>query len=558
MWKNLLSYGNRIQTYEFSEDPKLVLVEGENGTGKSTIKEAMTVSAYGKSAIRKMKDLPNWINKAAYTYNEIETDSGDTIVIERGIDPTFIEIKLNGVRHNLPDKRKVDDFIENEILNLNFSIFCNTISLSFDDFKSFVNLSPSDKRKIVDPIFGIDILSDMRNEAKQSLKNVKKNLEISTSQTAKNKELLDNAISELDKLNSKISKSINEKENSIKDEITDAETKKESYKSNFNNLNEKIKDITKKSNDLNSSMIESSTKIISFNEKLELYDKNKCPHCLSDLTGVASEEIKKLIEQNIKTEQALYDKMTSNMKKVKELVKKINQDLSTTRSDYYSAKSTVESLKKQLEGLKNDTQDDQKESIMKIMEKINSDLEQSKNESLKYQEESEIFESLEEVLSDSGIKRSLIDKIIPILNNRIEEISERLDFKFSFSFDCDFNPVIDYLGREISPESLSTGQRKKMNLIVLLSFIELIKMKHGSLNVMFLDEIFSGLDKKNVYKAIEILREYADNYKMTIFVVSHETLPQEFFDDRVIVKMNNHFSEIEVVSNSKKDEKLLV
>ena len=110
----------------------------------------------------------------------------------------------------------------------------------------------------------------------------------------------------------------------------------------------------------------------------------------------------------------------------------------------------------------------------------------------------------------------------------------------------------------MSPESLSTGQRKKMNLIVLLSFIELIKMKHGNMNVMFLDEIFSGLDKNNVWKAIEILREYADTYNMTIFVVSHESLPEEFFDERISVTMPNHFSEISISSNINVDNKTLV
>jgi DNA repair exonuclease SbcCD ATPase subunit len=100
---------------------------------------------------------------------------------------------------------------------------------------------------------------------------------------------------------------------------------------------------------------------------------------------------------------------------------------------------------------------------------------------------------------------------------------------------------------EVSPQSLSSGQRKKMNLIVLLAFIEIIKMKHSQLNVLFLDEIFSSLDKNNVYIAIKILREYANKYNMTIFVVSHEALPEEFFDAKIFVKSVNHFSEMEII-----------
>ena len=72
-------------------------------------------------------------------------------------------------------------------------------------------------------------------------------------------------------------------------------------------------------------------------------------------------------------------------------------------------------------------------------------------------------------------------------------------------------------------------------------------MKHSQMNVMFLDEIFSSLDKNNVYKSIAILKEYAKKYNMTIFVVSHEALPEEFFDYRIIVNQVDHFSDMEIV-----------
>ena len=172
-YRNILSYGNKLQTFKFTDGPKLILVEGENGAGKSSIKEALTVSIYGRSAIRKMKDIPNWINKNAYTNIKFETTLGEQIELDRGIDPNFSNIKINGSVFNLPDKRKVDEFIEEELSKIPFSVFCNTISLSFDDFKSFVNLTKDDKRKIVDRIFGIDILSDMRAKVKESLREIK-------------------------------------------------------------------------------------------------------------------------------------------------------------------------------------------------------------------------------------------------------------------------------------------------------------------------------------------------------------------------------------------------
>jgi len=548
-WKNLLSYGNIIQTIEFGDTPKLVLVEGENGSGKSSIKEALTISAYGKSALRKMKDIPNWVNRSAYTYNEFETDKGDTVIIERGIDPNFSNIKINGVNHNLPDKRKIDEFIENELFNLSFPIFCNTISLSFDDFKSFVNLNASDKRKIVDPIFGIDILSDMKSKVKDDIKESKNNLQIIDSRISANSTLLEKSISQLKKLREKLNEEIEDRTEEIGKSISDNNIKLSDKKEEFLKIKNSIDDIRSKVATLRSDISSSNTKILEYDKKLDIFKNNRCPHCLSDLTGEKTLEIKEAILKKKESESVLVTSLTDNFNKLNSSISNLVKSQESSREEYSIIKSEITSLQKELEKTQKDTDNDQEDSINEILLTIKGEISQSEKNRVEHSENVELYSALEDVLSDTGIKRILIDKVIPLLNSRISEISDRLDFKFNFSFDNEFNPIILYMGLNISPESLSTGQRKKMNLIVLLSFIELIKMKHSGMNTMFLDEIFSGLDKKNVYMAIEILKEYSIKYNMTIFVVSHESLPEEFFDTRINVTMPNHFSEITITSN---------
>mgnify|MGYP000710256405 FL=1 len=142
-WRNICSYGNKLQEFTFSNDPELILVEGKNGSGKSSIKEALTISLYGKSAVRKTKDIPNRVNKNAYTCIDFLSPSGNNIRLERGIDPNYTNLTIDGSSHNLPDKRKVDSFVEDELLDFPFSVFSNTISLSFEDFKSFIKLTSS-------------------------------------------------------------------------------------------------------------------------------------------------------------------------------------------------------------------------------------------------------------------------------------------------------------------------------------------------------------------------------------------------------------------------------
>ena len=546
-YRNILSYGNMLQTFKFDDKPGLILVEGENGAGKSSIKEALTVSIYGRSAIRKMKDIPNWINRNAYTNVKFVTNSGEIVELDRGIDPNFSDIKINGSQFNLPDKRKVDEFIEEELSRIPFSVFCNTISLSFDDFKSFVNLSKDDKRKIVDRIFGIDILSDMRSRVKEELKENKSDLDIHSATLKSSQSNLETYESQLEALRERLSK----KKEALTDKLTlDITNKKVEVDAALvlkTELKDKIDSQTKTNRAAQEEVSKIGSDIRDLSNRLTIYAKNRCPHCLNDLKSDSSIEIKEKIEEKItKLKELLVDK--------KKLADEINESLTSLLldrgdidSDYFNKKAELQALESSLEAAQENDGSEEISSISGIIKSLEDQISEDSQAIDKLNSTRSVSLSLDDLLSENGIKRDMIDRIIPTLNARILEISEKLEFKFSFEFDNEFDPHITYLGMQISPESLSSGQRKKMNLIVLLAFIEIIKMKHSTMNVMFLDEIFSSLDKTNVYRAISILKEYSTKYNMTIFVVSHESLPEELFDHRICVTQKDHFSEMEII-----------
>jgi DNA repair exonuclease SbcCD ATPase subunit len=536
-----------LQTFKFDDKPGLILVEGENGAGKSSIKEALTVSIYGRSAIRKMKDIPNWINRNAYTNIKFVTNSGEIVELDRGIDPNFSDIKINGSHFNLPDKRKVDEFIEEELARIPFSVFCNTISLSFDDFKSFVNLSKDDKRKIVDRIFGIDILSDMRAKVKEQLRDNKSEIDIITATLKSSKTNLESYESQLDKLKEKLAKKKEELTDKLvldisnkKQEVADALTAK-------NNLKTTISDHAKLTSAAQAELTKIKSDIRDLNTKLSIYAKNRCPHCLNDLHSDSSIEIKEKIEARIKILEDSIEEKKNIADSLNEEATSLLLGQSDIDSDYFNKKAELHALESSLEAAQENDDSEEISSISGIINSLEDQIKEENSNLAVLNADRSTQLSLDDLLSDNGIKKDMIDKIIPTLNARILEISERLEFKFSFEFDNEFDPHITYLGMQISPESLSSGQRKKMNLIVLLAFIEIIKMKHTTMNVMFLDEIFSSLDKSNVYRAISILKEYSTKYNMTIFVVSHESLPEELFDYRILVNQKDHFSEMEII-----------
>lgn len=546
-YKNILSYGNKLQTFKFDDKPGLILVEGENGAGKSSIKEALTVSIYGRSAIRKMKDIPNWINRNAQTTVKFTTTSGEVVELTRGIDPNFSDIKINGATFNLPDKRKVDEFIEDELAKIPFSVFCNTISLSFDDFKSFVNLSKDDKRKIVDRIFGIDILADMRAQAKKEALENKKALDILDSTISLSEINLETYTSQLTELKERLAKKKNDLVDQLNSKIDDATINLDLAKTKYQDIKTELETLNKTKAVTSDDLSKMKSSIRDFNNKLELYNKNRCPQCLNDLHSDSSIEIKEKIEEKLKK---LNEALPNLQKEVEDLNDKSTNlllDKGTAESEYYKINAELKALKSSLEASQETDNSEELTSIKTIINDLRNKIKEDLITQSSLIETKNLYLNLDDLLSDNGIKKSMIDKIIPTLNARILEISEKLEFKFPFEFDSDFNPIISYLGMQISPDSLSTGQRKKMNLIVLLSFIEIIKMKHSQMNVMFLDEIFSSLDKANVYRAISILKEYADKYGMTIFVVSHESLPEELFNYRICVTQQDHFSEMEII-----------
>ena len=546
-YKNILSYGNKIQTFKFDDKPGLILVEGENGAGKSSIKEALTVAIYGRSAIRKMKDIPNWINKNAYTNLKFTTNSGEIIELDRGIEPNFSDIKINGTRFNLPDKRKVDEFIEEELAKIPFSVFCNTISLSFDDFKSFVNLSKDDKRKIVDRIFGIDILSDMRAKVKDELRENKRTSDILDSAIALNKKNLDSYETQLSTLREKITKRKTELSDQLTTKIETSTQELADAKLKYNNIKNQLDSLGKIKNSKSDELSKIKSSIRDLKTKLELYDQNRCPQCLNDLHSDSSVEIKEKIKVKLNALNSDLPIKQKSLDVLNDDSTNLLLEKSDAESNYYKIKAILESLQTSLEAAQETDSTDELTSIETIISDLRTHINNDLVTNTTLTESKNLYLNLDDLLSDNGIKKSMIDKIIPTLNERILEISEKLEFKFPFEFDSEFNPLISHLGMQISPESLSTGQRKKMNLIVLLAFIEIIKMKHSQMNVMFLDEIFSSLDKNNVYRAISILKEYSEKYGLTIFVVSHESLPEELFDYRICVTQQDHFSEMEII-----------
>jgi DNA repair exonuclease SbcCD ATPase subunit len=546
-FRNICSYGNKLQTFKFTDEPRLILVQGKNGSGKSSISDALTVSIYGKSAIRKTKEIPNRINKNAYTQIKFVTGNGQLIDIERGIEPNFSKLSIDGVEYNLPDKRRVDEFIEDELTKIPFNVFSNTISLSVNDFKSFVKLSPADKRQIIDKIFGLDIVNDMSKIAKEESKKIKGDILPLESAISSNQRLLESSIAQLEALKSEIKTSndakiaeLNESLDQLANDKKSAHTKASSFSGKILEFRQSIRSEQEKLSTVRANISE-------IQKKLDIYNKNKCPHCLSDLTDEVHSQIKdKLVSKKAEQESA-FPEISERIKAHENSLSSVENESSEAKGKYYQIEAQITAVKREISDLSRQGNQTSDKHLTEVINNIKSEIQTSNSSLSERQEKLKISQEMEMILSDNGMKKMLMSQIIPLLNKKILKTAKVLEFKFAFEFDLEFNPIITHLGMQVSPDSLSAGEQKKMNLIVLLCILELIKLKHNKVNLLFLDEVFSSLDVDSIFRVVDLLKTFAKKYNMTVFVISHDPLPEEYFDTKIQVENTDHFSDLTVI-----------
>ena len=176
-FKNFASYGNQKQRLEFHQDKsELFLTLGKNGDGKTTIANAIIYALYGKVEGVKLSDLPNRINKELWVRIGLQCGTIH-IDIERGLAPNKFNVLINGVEYDKAGKKSVQDYLEEEVYGIPYHVFKNIIILSINDFKSFLTMSPTDKKQIIDRMFGFSILNDMQRSIKEERRSLKMDID---------------------------------------------------------------------------------------------------------------------------------------------------------------------------------------------------------------------------------------------------------------------------------------------------------------------------------------------------------------------------------------------
>jgi len=567
-FKNILSYGNSMSTFSFKEG--LSLISAKNGSGKTTLLEVLSFNWYGKPYRDiKISELINRKNKKnMYTETEFDID-GTTYNIVRTLSPSKLTIKKDGIELENLSAKKLDQEEINKVLGVDYNIFKLIIALSVNYNKPFLSLGTPAKRDTIESIFNIKIFGEMLVKLKKKASTLKsertlldgtiKTLESSISSFRKQIKELKSSIGDIDKKNEdeiKLHKDKIKESNKIIDSLA---KKAEAIKKELKTL--VITDITNEYSKIRNEIAVSKSKILELSEQLAFFETHdECPKCGILMTQEHREsEIKNAINQKTTLEIVLqnlfveFDRLHGvevENGKISSKIQELKNSMYETIQDAKTENNNIELLNKQIRLISERTLVIDTKSITEEYEKqieeykiMAKRLDEVKNTLL-------VYEYVSKVLSEDGIKSFFFKKLVPILNKKINEYLTSFEIPIIINFNefMEENIRIPLSNMQnVSYMAFSEGEKKRIDVAILLSFIETTKiLSNWNCNVLMFDEVLdNATDSEGLEKLLNSIKLLTRNdTKLCSYIISHRESDSEIYDRKISIKKVAGFSKL--------------
>ena len=548
-WKNIGSYGNKLQRLEFDDKGKLILLQGKSGSGKSTILNLTSILFYGK--VEKMKNggIVNRINKNGYVKGTI-INKNSTYVIERTFSPNTVSVWKDDVDVNSIGVKDAQQFIIENVVGIPYQIFTNIISLSMTKFKSFLNMTPEDRRQIIDRVFSLEMMNEVYMLIKKDMRDLGNSINAHNTEIFTLTNTINNANQELNRLTqeagNKNDEAINRNNYIIEQESRNVElcnAKRNEFSQAYNTLYAEYSKIVSQIQqvDIAKGLIQ---------QKISLFNQDMCPTCHTSFSSQAFQDIKKDLEAKLKqTEEAIVkaaesrDTIVGSMNQYKAGIDTLTNAINESNQKISAAQASNFAIN---ESAKNSAE---YTSIKSIIDQNSLSLVNAKKALDDDNEKWSDLNVLSSLYSVEGVKKQVIKNYLPQLNREIKATLSKLDFPYTLEFDENFDNHLYYLNDPIPTDTLSEGEHKRVDLAVLCSIFKLLKKKYPSINIFTLDEVVSSIDPTTIGDILRYLKEFAVEMNLNVFVVTHVTMETELFDEQITVTKEDVFSDMQIDFN---------
>ena len=543
--KNFKSFGNNENILKLNDNGELILLTGQNGAGKSSLLNTMEYAFYGKVKGKKSKtvtlgSLPNRFNKNLRT--EVDFESyGKEINIVRSINPSNLILNVKGEEPYDKAGKSLKQAKIEELVGIDFDTFKSFISMSINDFKNFMTLSPEEKRVLLDRLFNLEMINDITKILKEKKKQHKHQIDLFETEIRTYDESLNEFNSSIKKLKEVTKKNTEAEKLELKELFNSKKDIFKKYKETLEKCDVKEIEISNSISTNQKALSETTYKINDLVGKIKLYDSGKCPTCATTLTDETHKAYRTEMKNTLDELKELHLEFKKEQEELAGKNKKLKDFRRKNETSFSELKYFLNDLKQKQAKL--EQEDEQEEESVSVNELLNSisNIENRKKASADnlnlVSDDEMILNELTKLFSNDGIKKSIIAKIVKPINHFIKENLFDLDMDFNIELDDDFSAKITVLGEEIDTETLSTGETKKANICVMLAYLKLIRMKKH-INVLFLDEVFASIDIEGIYSILQMLRKFANEYNINIFLVHHAMLDKTYFDKVLRIEKN--------------------
>jgi DNA repair exonuclease SbcCD ATPase subunit len=560
-WKNLLSTGNFFTEIKLDGNTNTLIV-GENGSGKSTMLDALCFGLFGKPFRNINKpQLLNSINQKDCIVEVEFNTSNKSYKIVRGIKPNKFEIYQNGDLINQDAAaRDYQEFLEKFILKLNYKSFTQIVTLGSASFTPFMQLSAADRRAIIEDLLDIQIFSTMNTLVKERLSTNKESLFDKKHQIELTQQKYDMQKKHIDELKQN-------NENKVKEYDTEIQLHNDTVSSLLSNVETltcqteelqlvvaskidtevKVKKITKLESQIESNLSKFQ-KDISF-----FQSHDDCPTCRQAIANsFKEEELKSLSSKVTECEHGLSElekKLLAEQNKLNDITEKqklINQkqvEIATANTTINETNKLIARLHKLIDELKNSkVVTDLEEQRLKELKDSLSILQSNLKQLI---EEKSYYDVASTLLKDTGIKTKIVKQYLPIINKLVNKYLASLDFFVNFNLDESFKETIKSRHRDdFSYNNFSEGEKQRIDMALMLTWRAVAKLKNSSnTNLLILDETFdSSLDANGTEELMKILHMLEG---VNLFVISHKgDILQDKFANVIRFTKEKNFSRI--------------
>jgi DNA repair exonuclease SbcCD ATPase subunit len=549
-----MSVGNVTQAVTLNKE-ELTLVLGNNidlggdgarnGTGKTTIINALSYGLYGKALTNiKQNNLINKTNSKGMMVTVDFTYNGNDYRIERGRSPNVfhflrdgMELGDNSVENAGQGEMRMTQVEVESIIGVSHSMFKHIIALNTYT-EPFLALRAGDQRELIEELLGITELSRKAEVLKEISKNTKEQIkeeEYSLKGAEDTNLRILKSIKDIERRQkvwtNKQTSDLGELESAL-DSLSHVDIESElknhallvSYNENLSGINQATSWI----NNIESDNTKQNRLIERLDGEIKLIKDHKCHSCGQDIHDNKQEEI--LGAKNILKDEAVSQLQTneSSLAEHNSLIEGIGNigvkpvTFYDTLSDAYEHQNSVEKLAEQIESNKN-IEDPYVDQINDMRNDALKEVDYSHMNTLVSLHEHQDFLLKLLTNKDSFIRKKIIDQNLSYLNSRLAYYLDKLGLPHDVVFQSDLSVEITELGRDLDFDNLSRGERNRLILGLSWSFRDIFESLYSTINVLFVDELIdSGMDTNGVESSLAILKKMVRDGNRSVYLISHK------------------------------------